>query len=213
MEIYFYCTYQHSVKGFFTTKLSETGLEPVSLSASDKKQDLFLDRFFSYDSFKVLWCDVPTDDSTTFKVKPEFSVFGLKKFTGTMSDRKWYFNFAIIADKSEIPTLDKIAFGVLKDINGFVRETIECLSVGEKGRYEIDVQKFKKLLYEKASEQEKIPFVSFYPTYRTIRDTLKFCVLTNSWELISDFFGKSFLWKIKPKQAIELEQYEEHFDT
>lgn len=211
MEIFFYCNHSNSRRGFYLTKLCDTGLTDVSLSYSDDKCEMMLDRFFSYDYFRVLWLDIPKDDTVLFNPEARASIFGLRGFTGEISGRKGYLNLAFLAKEDEMFKLKKIIGSILDDIEDFVRGVFGCLSVGEKNGYEINTERFGELLDKLESDDNGQLPVIVRSACLTQRDLLRFAVFSGSWEHVSQTISQSWIWKIRPKQAIDENQFLELF--
>lgn len=211
MKIYFYCNYSNSRRGFYLTKLCDNGLEAVSLSDSDNECEMLLDRFFSYDCFRVLWIDIPKDEMVLFNPEAKAAVFGIKGFTGEISDRKGYLNLAFLADENELLVFEKLAKGILSDINGFAKGVFDCLSVGGKNSYELDTERFMALI-DKTEKEEALNLPAVIKSScHTQRDMLKLGVFRDSWEYALRIIGSPWYWKIRPKQAIEENQFNELF--
>ena len=208
MDIYFYCNYINSRKGFFLTKLSDSGLVPATFMYSDNKYDVFLDRFFSYDCFRILWYKIPENESASFFPSSNACVFGLRNFTGEISDRKGYLNLAFLAKDDEVETLEKLADGILADINGFVECVFSCLSVGGKNSYELDAEKFTALLRQTTTKENSRFFVSKKSSPLTAKDLLRFGVFKGGWDYASKLLGESLSRKSCPKQMLEESEFE-----
>ncbi|MBR3802339.1 MAG: hypothetical protein IKK37_02700 [Clostridia bacterium] len=208
MDIYFYCNYINSRKGFFLTKLSDSGLIPATFMYSNDKYDMFLDRFFSYDCFRVLWYKIPKNESASFFPKSNASFFGLRNFTGDISDRKGYLNLAFLAKDDEIATLDKLADGILADINSFVAAVFSCLSVGSKNSYELDTQRFMAVIGQAMAKENSQFYVLKKSSLFTAKDLLRFGVCKGGWDYASKLLCDSISGKSRPKQMLDESEFE-----
>lgn len=208
MDIYFYCNYTNSRKGFFLTKLDGNELIPAGFSSSSDKYDMFLDRFFSYDCFRVLWYAIPENESVSFKPASNACVFGLRNFTGEISGRKGYLNFAVLAKGDEVAALDRLAEGVLADIDGFVAAVFACLSVGGQYSYELDADKFSALINQTATKENNAFFALKKSSPFTVKDLLRFGVYRGGWDYAGKIISTSKPWKRCPKQMLEESEFE-----
>lgn len=209
MEVFFYCNYANSKAGFQLTRLKSGKLVSTSLFNSGNKGELLIDRFFSYDLFRVLWTEIPTEDSKPFKAEAQSSFFGIRGLTGTISDRSGYLNIAFLSGKDEILETEYLARGILTDIRKFTKETFLCLSVGGETSYELDSARFSSLIDRTInSEYRPLPITeTLNQSNTTLRSLLKFGVLSDSWEAASSLFEPKWLWKLRPGQVIDDEEF------
>ena len=96
MDVYFYCSYEHSQKGFFMTQLVNRELRPVDAVPE------IVESFFSYDRFQLLWHDLfVKEGQKLWKPQPNGMLFGLRNLRGEMADgRRCTANILLIADSS-----------------------------------------------------------------------------------------------------------------
>lgn len=211
MDVYFYCNYTNSQRGFFLTKICNGKLEPVSLYESKNKGELLVDRFFSYDNFHLLWMELPEDGTSFFNPEINCSFLGIRSLNGEISGRNGYLDLAFLANKNETDDMEYLVRGILSGTETFKRNVFECLSVGGKNGYELNTEKFSELLDKTANSIEhNLPF-SFIKKNRTQRNMLKFGVLSGSWEEASCTLGPSLLWKLRPKEVIDIQQFKKLF--
>ena len=118
-------------------------------------------------------------------------------------------NLAILAEGSEVAQLDRLADGILADINGFVTAVFSCLSVGGKNSYEIDVERFTALLSQTQTKENKRFFTQKKASPLTAKDLLRFGVYRGSWDYASKLLGTSMFWKRCPKQMLDESTFEE----
>jgi len=203
MEVYFYCNYANSKRGFLLTKLCADGLNTVSLFNSHDKGERIIDKFFSYDIFKVLWMDIQKDGFAYFNPGTVESFFGIRGLTGTISGRNGYLNIAFLAERDEAFALERLARGILSDIKAFSTRVFDVLSVGGKLGYELDAIGFEALLdYTANIVCNNFP-VDIKRNSESPCDLFKFGVYVGSWESASREFMPDIPWKSKPKQALD----------
>lgn len=213
MEVYFYCNYANSNRGFLLTKLCPDGLKAVSLFNSQDKGEQLVDRFFSYDSFRVLWTEIPENYSSLFKPETEYSFFGIRGLNGTISEKKGYLNIAFLACKDEKEELEYLVRGILYNVRLFSSKIFDALSAGGKDSYELDTEKFADIIDSAANTQFADFPIKIRSSSNTMRDTLKLAVYVGSWEDACSKLGPDWLWKICPKQAISESTYKELFNS
>lgn len=203
MDVYFYCNYANSKRGFLLTKLCADGLETASMFNSEDKGELMVDKFFSYDAFKLLWMDITEDNSVVFKPEVSKSFFGIRGLTGTISDRNGYLNIAFLAEKDESESLEYLVRGILYDLKSFTDKVFNALSVGGELGYELDTGKFEAIIdYTANISYDDFP-IEIKSEGNTPRSLFKLGVYVNSWESASQDFEPNWIWKLKPKQAMD----------
>ena len=137
MEVFFYCSYEHSQKGFFMTRLVNGQLQPVETVPEN------VEAFFSYDRFQVLWYDFCDEEvQTLWRPQPRGMFFGLRNLRGEMADgRRCTANLLLIADADEMTDLRRLALTILGDYPTFERQFTSWLRVGGHS-YELNTQAF-----------------------------------------------------------------------
>lgn len=212
MEVYFYCNYNNSSRGFLLTKLCRDGLKSVTLFNSQNKGELLVDRFFSYDCFRILWLEIPKNNTHFFKPETENIFFGLRGLNGTISGKKGYLNIAFLADNNEKEEMENLVRGILCDISCFSDRVFNALSAGGKDSYELDTEKFTAIIDSAVNnEYTYLPF-NIKTTCRTLRDLLRFAVYVGAWEDAYPNLESDAIWKIRPKQAINEKNYTQLFN-
>ena len=164
MEIYFYCTYIHSAKGFFLTRLEHGILCPVRDSPPRVVRD-----FFSYERFRILWESLPLPPEKEQKTSQEnqgSAVFcGFGALRGTLSDgRPGIANLAFLADRKERELLNRIVLCALGNYNAFEARVFQYLSVGGACGYRLDAEAFLSWLHrygEAAAFRRTVPPLSY----------------------------------------------------
>lgn len=207
MKIYLYCSYTHSKRGFVLSQLIGNDLAAVSLSAAEDPGEILVNHFFTYDTFRVLWQEYPEEKSLPILPKTGGAMFGIRGLQGPLEDRTAIVNFAILADKEETESLDRIAAGILRNPEDFALGICRCLSIGGPCGYQADGEALKELLkviqenHTHRQEDAKIPIA------RSVRDMLKLAVYIGSWEQAAENLHPRWIWKICPKQALSQEAF------
>ncbi len=222
MDIYFYCTYEHSASGFFPALLTETGLMPA-----DGSQGVTLPQpvweFFSFDRFKILWREYPEDDSIRFFPAPAYGMFGIRRIEGNFGDRHGVVNIVVTADREELQELEDMAVAVINDFTGFSSMLLGCMSIGGSCGYSIDAAWFSDCMRRVCTEID-YKEMSAYKGGKmllnilkrdngilTQRDLLRFAVSSEPWKNIRQYMGNALIWKKRPKNVITLEEFEKKF--
>lgn len=136
MEIYLYCSYEQSQKGFTLTKIEGDRLVPCP-QAPDIVGD-----FFYYDRYQVLWRELPSEHQPS---KREIAVsggfFGIRGLKGRIQGDRWgSANIAFWArDPMDLVALRRISMGILGDVDGFTVLLLRQLSIGGEAGYQLDV--------------------------------------------------------------------------
>ncbi len=141
MDVYFYCSYEHSQRGFFLTRLQDGQLVPADWMGGDCPPDVVKD-FFSYERFRILWRDFSEEAESLLFPAPTHGMFGIRGLEGQMSDRAAIVNLALVAQAHEREYLKELALRILGDFDGFVKQLFSCLSIGGKWGYQLDAEAF-----------------------------------------------------------------------
>lgn len=212
MEVYFYCNYTNSYRGFYPAKLCADGLREVNLLNSQDRGELLAERFFSYESFRILWLELPEKDTSFINPVTEKSFLGIGGLEGTISDKKGYINMAFVADKDEKDITESLARGILHNLKEFSARVADALYIEGKGIYKLDTEKFTSIIDDTVNaEVESFPF-SIKAKNTSLRDMLRFAVYIGSWENAACILEPDWLWKIRPKQAISEKDFKEHIN-
>lgn len=224
MDIYFYCSYEHSHLGFFPSRMGENGLVPADRGKGVTLPDAVTE-FFSYDRFRILWRDFPEEKSRFLFPEPSFGMLGLRGLEGSIGSRKGIINLAVIADRSELEQLKKMALAVIGNYYGFSTQLFRWMSLGGKCGYDLDVKAFGRWQEEICGQEETALFpegdgrggkllrrlAKSGGRGRTERDLLHFAVCTDDWKFIAPHMGNQGIWGIKPKDVFTWEQFTEQF--
>lgn len=211
MKLYLYCSYTHSRRGFVMTRLEGDALTACSLSDAEDPGEQMVYRFFSYDTFRVLWQGIP--ENTAIPVLPgvKYGFFGIRGLRGRISDRDGVVNIAILAERNELAQLDRIAEGILSDPQGFGFALSRCLSVGGLHSYQAEGNRIWELL--ETVQTQKIPqrmepvLAGRLSRCYSIRDLLWLAVYVGAWEQAAEYLMPRWIWKLRPKQAISQEEF------
>ena len=141
MELYLYCSYEHSQRGFFLTRLQGSQLVPADWMEGECPPDL-VKEFFSYERFRILWRDFSEEAESLLFPAPTHGMFGIRGLEGRISDRTGLVNLAIVASVGEREQLKALALRILGDFDGFVKRLFACLSIGGKWGYQLDAEAF-----------------------------------------------------------------------
>lgn len=219
MEVYFYCSYEHSQKGFFMTKLMDGQLVPAG-SVPEK-----VEVFFSYDRFQALWYDLCTQENQKlFNPQPYGTFFGLRNLRGQMADgRGCTANMVIIADAYEMTALRRIALSVLGDYPAFERRLTSWLRVGGHS-YELNLEAFcgwmdscaaasrlDRFADAKSQASNLLLWMQRAEAPRMETELLRLAVYTGSWKDVREVMGQGMAWKLKPSCALSPDEFEDIF--
>lgn len=209
MKLYLYCSYTHSKRGFVMTRLQGEELTPANLSCTQDVGEKIVNSFFTNDVFRILWQEYPGEDSLPVLPKTEGGMFGICGLRGPIEDRNGSVNFALLADREEVPALNRIAAGVLADPEGFALALCRCLSIGGVCGYRADAKTLRELLtslhdQNADAEQDEKSQLAY-----SVRELLKYAVYVGSWEQASEYLHPRWIWKIRPKQALSQEEFAE----
>lgn len=225
MEVYFYCSYEHSQRGFFMTRLTQTALVPAIGSGVTPPE--VVREFFSYDRFGLLWRDLcGAEPVPTLNPPVTGSFFGLRGLTGAMSDgRNGVVNLAFHARTDEEMThLRRTVLAILGDYDRFVVELFAMLRTGGDCGYELDTAAFCKwlegcrsarALRPVSSRASKalglLPRVSRREPPKLQTQLLHLAVCSWRWDEIHPALGSSLLWRHKPRCVLTPEQFHQYF--
>lgn len=219
MEVYFYCSYEHSQKGFFMTRLVSGELLPAETVPEN------VEAFFSYDRFQALWYDVCSQqEQKLWKPQPDGMFFGLRNLRGEMADgRRCTANLLLIADGEETTSLRRIALTVLGDYPAFQRQLTGWLRVGGHS-YELNIQAFsqwmetcshygrlERLVQPETRAASLLAWMQRVEEPKLETDLLRLAVYTSGWKDIQQVMGKGIAWKLKHPCALTPEEFETVF--
>ena len=219
MEVFFYCSYEHSQKGFFMTRLVNGQLQPVETVPEN------VEAFFSYDRFQVLWYDFCDEEvQTLWRPQPRGMFFGLRNLRGEMADgRRCTANLLLIADADEMTDLRRLALTILGDYPTFERQFTSWLRVGGHS-YELNTQAFCTWMEEcsgashleryagPGSKASKLLFWmqrTDQPNLET--DLLRLAVYTSGWRDLRQVMGSGVAWKLKHPCALSPDEFDAVF--
>lgn len=222
MDIYFYCSYEHSKRGFFPTYLSEN-----KLIAADESNGTMLPKavwdFFSYDEFLLLWRDYPVKESLLFP-EPSYGIFGLRSLEGYIAERKAVINMAVFANEEEAYMLERAVLAILYHYGEFTKSLFHWMSLGGDCGYQLDGEKLTGWLQEKINPDNGKQSIGNRELDRVLKfiqtreegmlipsDLLRFAVYRTDWKSAAPHMGKSRIWKIRPKKAISQKEFQRLF--
>lgn len=221
MEVYFYCSYEHSQAGFFMTRLDGEKLVPAPL---DLLPGIAAD-FFSFDRFQVLWRDRSRENGSWLLPKPDGSFLGIRNLNGiTSSGRSCTINLAFNAESEEITALQRIGLTIFGDFDAFRSMILRWFSIGGPCSYQINGAAFSDWLREctgmnrliPATDPEEpaiklLPYMCRAEPAKLETEFLRLAVCTSSWKEIYKTMGHSLLWLRKPPNVLTLEEFGEAF--
>ncbi|MBQ4528730.1 MAG: hypothetical protein II998_11745 [Clostridia bacterium] len=223
MEFYFYCSYENSLRGFFPTYYNGQSLVPADGSVQVKMPEPVYD-FFSYDRFKILWREFPTDNNRVLFPEPGYSFFGIRGINCILSGKNGVINFAVIANEDEAAKLTNFAASVMIFYNDFIHGLPSFLSVGGDCGYDISAESFNSYILSMCADKDWKSLPSNDPAVKfikdvcrrsggifTAKDLIRFAVATDDWNNISPSFGNGFIWRKKPKSVISVSDFEKIF--
>lgn len=220
MDMYLYCSYEHSDKGFFLTRMEEKTVRPCSLSHSSSKGKRLIHQFFNNDCFNILWLETMKSNRTFppygNDVRITGGIFLIRNLQGSISDRRGIANFAVYAREDELSELNAAALNVLKNKDYFTEKLFSYLSVGGEYGYEADCGAIRDLLSchsfrlagDEPSDAAKLLLKAAEPhKIITGREVMRFGVLSGSWQSALEFFHPSLVWRSCPSRVIDEEKF------
>lgn len=220
MEIYFYCSYEHSHTGFFLTRLENEQLVAADFSSLPP----VVEDFFSYDRFRFLWRDLCHELEKPLE-QPEItgSFCGIREMKGSMCDsRSGTVNMAIYAQVDELTLMRRVVLSILGDFDSFRGMLFQWLSAGGDS-YQLDGAAFQRWLKECGSHThlrpvskhsaavELLPRLQRNTAPRLERDLLRLAVCTRSWKELSETMGSRLMWGLKPRCVLMEQEFTEAF--
>lgn len=225
MKIYFYCSYEHSRRGFFLTRLEENGLVPAE---EGQQVPEIIWEFFSYDRYSFLWRDLcPPVKQPWQRPQCTGSFCGVRNLRGSMADgRNGTVNLAFLAEPEEEALLRRTALAILADYSGFRSMIFAWLSVGEPCGYRLDAPAFqdwlrrcgsagqlRRLVAADAPAARLLSSLQCMQPPRLERDTLRLAACTCAWREIYEAAGSRPIWRLRPQNAITQEQFDAAFSS
>lgn len=220
MEIYLYCSYEQSQRGFCLTKIEGNTL--VSCPNAPE----IIGNFFYYDRYQVLWQDIPADlQPNKQEVAIKGSFFGLRGLKGRIQGGRWgSANIALLTnDPGELSALRRMALGILGDVDQFNVLLLQQLSIGGDAGYLLDVPVLLQYLnaFSQASKLKLLvdgchPAMALLPslqrkdTAQTTSELLRLAV-GNSLPNGSAEKAKGFFRRKKPRPLLTPEQFKDIF--
>lgn len=216
MEIYLYCSYEQSQKGFCLTKIEGDSLVPCSNAPE------IIGEFFYYDRYQVLWRDIPGElQPNKRQIAASGSFFGLRGLKGRIQGGRWgNANIAFwVSDPEEIPTLRRIAMGILGNVDAFTVLLLQQLSIGGESGYLLDVPVVQRYLdtftrstrlklLDVGSALSLLPFLQRKEDAQTPEELVRLAVGSDLADLTAK---KRFLQRSKPQPLLTPEQFHEIF--
>ena len=221
MQIYFYCSYERSLQGYFMTRVENGTLVPQSLD----ELPTLVNEFFSVDRFQVLWKDISPEDASWLKPTVCGSFFGMRNIRGMLgAERAGIVNIAFYAQEEERQLLNRVALCILQDVAQFRSLLMQCLSVGGPCSYQLDGQLFDSWLQSCMRKQKmRLNQPNKHPVYKILPDLqrtepplfetelLRLAVLESAWKDVRSFFRKGLIWRVCPRNALSIQEFERIF--
>lgn len=217
MEIYFYCSYEHSRTGFFLTRLENEQLVPADFSLLPP----VVEEFFSYDRFRFLWREL-CDELEKPLSRPEItgSFCGIREMKGIMRDgRSGTVNMAIYADAHELTLMRRVVLSILGNIDAFRETLFQWLSAGGACSYQLDGAAFRHWLdacgscthlrpvSKQSAAADLLPVIQRTSPPRLERDLLRLAVCIRSWEELYGTMGSRLMWGLKPRCVLTEQEF------
>ena len=216
MEVFFYCSYERSQRGFFMTRVGEDGLVPAEEGGNCPPEAVR--DFFSYDRFSFLWRDLcPPTVKLWEAPRCTGGVCGVRNLRGPLADgRSGVVNLAFYAGAEELVPLRRTALSILGDYDAFRDSVLSWISVGGEWGYQLNLPAFhswlkdcreasrlRKLAPPEAEAIKLLSQLQLDRPPRMERDTLRLAACTSSWETISPSMGAPGAWKRRPRRALD----------
>lgn len=221
MEIYFYCSYEHSRTGFFLTRFENEQLTAADFSVLPP----VVEEFFFYDRFRFLWRDLCYELEKPLD-QPEItgSFCGIREMKGIMRDgRSGTVNMSIYADAHELMQMRRVVLSILGDFDAFRGMLFQWLSAGGPCGYQLEGAAFQRWLEECSNRTRLRPIskqstaVSLLPILqrntapRLERDLLRLAVCIRSWKELSESMGSRLMWGLKPRCVLMEQEFTKAF--
>lgn len=220
MEIYFYCSYEHSQSGFFMTRMEDGELVPAEREGESLPGPVR--DFFSYDRFLFLWRDLCHRVDRPWQQPCCTGGFcGLRELEGRMADgRRGTVNMAFLAGQEEETLLRRAVLTMLGDYDGFAEKIFSWLSVGGPCGYRLNGGAFdswlagcgekgrlRRLVPPEDQAARLLPFLQSTRPPRLERETLRLAACTCGWKEISGAMGSQAMWYLRPRCALTREEF------
>lgn len=220
MRIFFYCSYEHSQRGFYMTELKGEELVPAE-SLPPKAEE-----FFSFDRYKLLWCDTCSDgEIKKSKPTPDGAFFGMRNIYGTKGDGRYFIiNTAFVAEEWEMPVLQRLALHVLSDPAEFERMLLSLFSIGGAYGYEVKAAELKAFVdsfggskhFSMISQKSQrlgrmLSYMQRKDAPSTSADLLRLAVYTSDKKDAPKDFGGGIAWVFGHPCNISVKEYNEIF--
>ncbi len=221
MEIYFYCSYEHSRTGFFLTRFENEQLAAVDFSTLPP----VVEEFFSYDRFRFLWRDLCSELEKPLD-QPEIigSFCGIREMKGIMRDgRSGTVNMAIYANMHELTLMRRVVLSILGDIDTFRETLFQWLSVGGECSYCLDGAAFQhwmdacgscthlRPVSKQSAAAGLLPNLQRNTAPRLERDLLRMAVCIRSWKELYETMGSRLMWGLKPRCVLTEQEFAKVF--
>lgn len=204
MRIYLYCSYAHSQKGFCLTRLEGEHLVPQPLKQLGGPMEQAVDRFLSYDNFRILWQAFPADVRLGFVKGVCGGIFGVRSLRGTIEGRNGVANVVLLAEQEELPLLHSAAQRILDDLPGFAQALFARMSLGGGCGYQEagpELRRFFDDLMGQPVEQEPLKRLT------ALKELLKFAVYVDSWQEAAAQLTPGKGWGRCPERALSEQEY------
>lgn len=220
MEIFFYCSYEQSQRGFFMTRVGSEGLVPAEEGGGMPPEAVRT--FFSYDRFSFLWRDLCPPTAKLWEAPScTGGICGVRNLRGPLADgRSGVVNLAFYAGVEEMVPLRRTALSILGDFDTFRAAALNWISVGGEWGYQLNLPAFRRWLEDcraatrlrklVPAEERAIQLLSQLQLDRPPRlerDTLHLAACTSGWEAICQSMGAPGAWKRKPRRALSEEEF------
>lgn len=198
MKLYLYCSYAHSRQGFTLSCLEDGLLVGTHLCGSEDAGEQAVNRFFSFDHFRILWQEFPENPKNPLVQRSSGGIFGVRGLRGRISGRDGVANFALLAEQDELPLLEAAAQRILGDLEAFSVQLFDAIVIGGDCGYQPNGDTLQKLI----DGLHHAPGDGPRKRVRSARELLRFAVYIGSWKEASSQLTPLWLWKKCPRQAI-----------
>lgn len=217
MEIYFYCSYSHSQRGFFLTFFDGQQLRPAQMQRAPQA----VYDFFTYARFDFLWREFAASPSSGMPLNRTGAFLGVREIKGTLADgRSAVANAAFVGNAGEIAWIRRSALTMLGNYPEFESDLISWLRVGGECGYEINASAFNSwfmrcresslLVKHMKNGDEALRLLGHMADMSqpsSEPELIRLASMVNPWEFDRAYFGSGPQWDAKPEGVVMTDEF------